>query len=210
MSLHSIRQFHGFDVETLDGAAGRIREALFDDVDWALRYFVVETGEWFGDSEILIPPMAVVRDDWGKRTIYVNLLQDQIRNSPRIDITRPVLRTDEAEFLDHYGYTHYWTRPSAGDAAASSGENAETARLHGTREMIGCAVRTQDNVDGQVEDLRFDDKGWAIEWIVVDPRDWSPGKNVLVSPERVAQMDWENGQIVLAMTRSELEKSPKF
>jgi hypothetical protein len=103
MALHSAKQFHGFTLQALDGKVGTIRETLFDEDAWVIRYLVVDSGDWLGNSEILIAPMSVVRLDWHKSTAYIELGTAQIRESPGVGVTRPILRTDEAEFLDQYG-----------------------------------------------------------------------------------------------------------
>ena len=225
MALHSAKQFHGFTMQALDGKVGIIKETLFDEDAWVIRYLVVDSGDWLDNSEILIAPMSVVRLDWSKSTAYIELTTAQIRESPGIGVTRPILRTDEAEFLDHYGYTHYWTGlPSGMPASSSDASPASAARrdlaeqdlaqvashLHSSLEAIGCAVRTSDETDGQIEDLRFDDQGWGIAFLVIDPHDWSAESSVLVSPSRVERVDWEEGLVALSMTRAELEHCPKY
>jgi hypothetical protein len=224
MALQSAKQFHGFTMQTLDGNAGTVKETLFDEAAWVIRYLVVETGGWLDHHEILIAPMSVTQIDWGKKTVYVNLTTDQIKESPGIGVTRPMLRADEAEFLDHYGYTHYWNglssalaptpQASADDAARREAIEHDLAQvasdLHSSVEIIGCAVRTSDDTDGQVDDLQFDDTSWDIAFLVVDPHDWSADSSVLVSPTRVEQVDWEETQVTLAMARNELERCPKY
>jgi hypothetical protein len=225
MTLHSAKQFHGFTMAALDGKAGTVKETLFDEDAWVIRYLVVDSGDWLGNSEILIAPMSVVRLDWKKSVAYIELTIAQIKEGPGIGVTRPILRTDEAEFLDHYGYTHYWSglqpaMPTASSdapqASATRHDNAEqelarvASHLHSSLEAIGCAVRTSDQTDGQIEDLQFDDQSWDIAFLVIDPHDWSAESSVLVSPSRVERVDWEEGQGALSMTRVELERCPKY
>jgi len=232
MTLRSVKQFHGFRLETLDGNAGTVKETLFDEEAWVIRYLVLETGDWLDNNEILIAPMPLVRLDWDKRTIYANFTSTQLGTNPGIGVIQPTLHANQAEFLDHYGYTHYWTGlrsvlPAAAsdtgtppqapaDAAASEREAAErdlaqaASGLHSSAETIGCTIRTSDGTDGQVEDLRFDDTSWDIAFFVIDPHDWSPERSVLVSPSRVERVNWEEGQVALTMTRAELERCPKY
>jgi hypothetical protein len=234
MTLRSVKQFHGFRLETLDGNAGSVKETLFDEEAWVIRYLVLETGDWLDNNEILIAPMPLVRLDWDKRTVYADFTSAQLRANPGIGVTQPILHTNEAEFLDHYGYTHYWTGlrsvpPAAAsdttadavpqapaDASASERDAAErdlaqvASSLHSSAETIGCAIRTSDGTDGQVEDLQFDDASWDIAFFVIDPHDWSPERSVLVSPSHIERINWEEGQVALTMTRAELERCPKY
>lgn len=54
------------------------------------------------------------------------------------------------------------------------------------------------------------DIDWTIRFVVVDTRNWWPGKKVLVSPDRVQHVSWEERRIVLSITRPEVEGSPEF
>ena len=41
---HSLNGLIGFRIKTTDGELGTVKQFLFDDEKWAVRYFVVQTG----------------------------------------------------------------------------------------------------------------------------------------------------------------------
>jgi hypothetical protein len=46
--------------------------------------------------------------------------------------------------------------------------------------------------------------------LVIDTRNWLPGRKVLVDPDRLRSVDWAERHILLDMGRGEVESSPEF
>lgn len=82
--------------------------------------------------------------------------------------------------------------------------------LRSSKEVRGYDIRASDDSVGHVEDFLIDAKDWTIRFVVVDTRNWWPGKKVLVSPDRVERVSWEDRRIDLGITRAEVEGSPEF
>jgi hypothetical protein len=49
----------GFAIEARDGRAGAVKDFLFDDESWAIRWLVVDTGDWPPGREVLLPVSAL-------------------------------------------------------------------------------------------------------------------------------------------------------
>ena len=47
------------------------------------------------------------------------------------------------------------------------------------KDLSKCA----DGEIGHVEDFIIDDETWAIRYLIIDTRNWWPGKKVLISPQ---------------------------
>ena len=54
--------------------------------------------------------------------------------------------------------------------------------LHSARTVAGYDLAARDGDIGHVEDFLLDFEAWVIRYIIVDARNWLPGKHVLVSP----------------------------
>src|SRR5688500_2716856 len=106
MELHSIKGLENFAVIAIDGDVGTVDEVYFDDEKWAVRYLVVDTGDWLSKRDVLISPISIRHVDWGTRTLRADLTQQQIRDSPGIDTAGPVSRQQEEELHRHYGYRY--------------------------------------------------------------------------------------------------------
>jgi hypothetical protein len=46
--------------------------------------------------------------------------------------------------------------------------------------------------------------------MVVDTRNWWPGKKVLVAPQWVTEISWGEAQVHVDMTREQIKNSPEF
>jgi hypothetical protein len=61
-----------------------------------------------------------------------------------------------------------------------------------------------------VEDLLLDDQSWAVRFIVIDTRNWWPGKKVLLSPQSIRSVSWPESHLVVTLTRDEIKNAPEY
>jgi uncharacterized protein YrrD len=230
--LHSLKTLDGFTISATDGQLGNVRDIYFDDQQWVIRYFEVDTG-WLAGRNVLISPISVLGIDWKRKTINVDLTQQQVNNSPGIDMARPVSRQHETALSSYYGYPLYWAGPYAWGYTAlptmleplpfeeGSGQRQlrlepevdssdDDPHLRTKDEIVGYDIQATDDTVGHVDDFLFDDQDWAILLMVVDTRNWWPGKHVLLSPRLVIDMSWEEKAVLVNISRSEIESSAEY
>jgi hypothetical protein len=107
--LRSLNELEGYAIGAADGEIGRVKDFLFDDETWAVRYLVVDTGSWLSSRKVLISPIAVGEPTWADRILPVSITKQQVRNSPNVDTDKPVSRQYELGYFDYYGYyPYYW------------------------------------------------------------------------------------------------------
>lgn len=230
--LRSMKQMAKFSVLAYDGEIGSINDFLFDDERWTVRYLVVDTGGWLTGRTVLISPHAVKRVAWHERNVHVSLSKEQVRNAPDIDTARPVSRQHEASLLNYYGYPFYWAGPFTWGATAypmlavpplevdpalqggarrpfRDGERGDP-HLRSADAVTGYYIHARDGEIGHVEDFVFDDIHWAITLMVVDTKNWWPGRHVLLSLDVVHRVSWEDRAVFLDANRAFIEQSPDF
>src|SRR4051812_22567769 len=100
--LLPIKLLSTYAVQTSDGWRSQILDLLFDDRNWAVRYWVLRSGGRFTRKRVLISPAAFQRLDRESRTIQLNLSSEQIENSPDLDTDNKITRQMEMEYFDHY------------------------------------------------------------------------------------------------------------
>jgi hypothetical protein len=76
------------------------------------------------------------------------------------------------------------------------------------KNIQGYQIQAGDGVLGAVHGFTFDDREWAIRYMIVDTRRWLPGRKVLISPAALDRPDWEEGVVPVSLTRKEVEESP--
>src|SRR5262247_2160585 len=107
--LRSLEELHGYTIHATDGDIGTVYAFFFDDKTWAIRYLVVDTGNWLPDRQVLISPIALGQPDWEGQFFSVKLTTEQVRNSPDIDTDKPVSRQQETLLHTYYDWPTYWS-----------------------------------------------------------------------------------------------------
>ncbi|HKK71663.1 MAG TPA: PRC-barrel domain-containing protein [Candidatus Krumholzibacteria bacterium] len=72
------------------------------------------------------------------------------------------------------------------------------------------AFRARDGDVGRVHDFYFDDDAWIVRYLVVDTGRWLPGRTVLIAPQAIEGIDWNERTIDLDLTKEQIEKSPEL
>src|SRR4029434_11296460 len=116
--LRSMNDLKGFDILATEGEIGDVEEFQFDDARCAVRYIVVNTGNWLAGRQVLVSPFSVLQVDRENRQLHVALTQSQVEKSPDIDIRQPESRQMEMNYADYYGYPYYWGSPLLWGAGA--------------------------------------------------------------------------------------------
>ncbi|MDZ7638959.1 MAG: PRC-barrel domain-containing protein [Bryobacterales bacterium] len=233
--MHSLKETLKFKVHAEDDVFGGISDFYFDDHHWSIRYLVIDTGNWLPGRKVLISPTSAGEPDWHEKSVPVVLNRAQIENAPPISTERPVSRQHEEAISLYYGWPRYWSAtglPAPGlgglphnapglplDKMAEAGnrfEESREARLHedpnlrSFREVMGYSISATDSDIGHVEDFLADMKEWRIRKLVVDTRNWLPGKDVVVGIEQISEVNWEDHRVSVAITKAEVENSPAF
>jgi hypothetical protein len=100
--LQSAKDLERCTLHAVDGEIGSGEELYFDDVKWAVRYLVVNTGGWLTGRRVLISPVSVGEVMENEKTIFIELTRGQIANSPPVDTGLPVPRSYEVEYYKYY------------------------------------------------------------------------------------------------------------
>ena len=229
----SLSYLHGAKVTARDGDIGKVKEALFDDRSWVLRYLVVETGNWLQDRQVLISPYAVQHPVGHDKHLHLSLSQQQVRDSPPVDTHLPVSRQQERELLTHYGYPSYWEGDALWGMGATPGAehrllsmehqaanramldrdatNNQDSHLRSSTEVSGYEIQATDHVIGKVDDLVIDDANWALRYLVVETSSWwQGGRKVLIGMNWADRIDAQAKKFHVKLSREEVKNSPPF
>jgi hypothetical protein len=212
----------GFKLSSLDGEIGAVSEFYFDDQHWAVRYLVADTGGWLSGRQVLISPYGLVGAIKEEKAIAVNLTQQQIQDSPSLDSDKPVSRQFEVDYHGYYGWPMYWGGPLMWGAypylvrdpdegkTSDEPEKSWDPHLRSTDAVTGHHLQATDGEIGHVEDFIIDDESWAIRYLIVDTRNWWPGKKVLVSPMWIERMSWSEQKVFVKLSRDAIKASPEY
>jgi sporulation protein YlmC with PRC-barrel domain len=85
---------------------------------------------------------------------------------------------------------------------------AEGEHLHSSAAVIGCRIEARDGAVGRVADLVVDDETWEITDVLVDSRQWLPGRMLLISPQVIERIDWPEKKVLLRLARNDILQAP--
>jgi uncharacterized protein YrrD len=80
--------------------------------------------------------------------------------------------------------------------------------LQSIRQLYGKKLGTQDGEIGHVKDFYFNDRQWAVRYVVADTGSWLPGRVVLLSPHAFGNFHMEGDSLLVNLTRKQIEDSP--
>jgi hypothetical protein len=186
---------------------------------------VADTGKWLPGRKVLISPISLGESAWDFGHFQVRLTKNQIEEAPGLDEDAPVSRQHEIRWTQYYGWPYYWegagvwgiaNYPNALfiqkelEAASEEISGAIDSHLRSETEVMGYHIQATDDEIGHVEDFILDDETWTIGYMVVDTRNWLPGRKVLVAPAWINSIDWSEGKVGVALTREQVKNSPEY
>ncbi|MAT99143.1 MAG: photosystem reaction center subunit H [Anaerolineaceae bacterium] len=225
-----IQNIRGFTIQATDGEVGSVETLYFDEQTWAIRYLVVNVGNWLLPDQILLSPVVVTDVDREEENISVALTKEQVKNSPHMDTKRPVSRQYEVTLHEYYNWNPYWlhaptysggltaprtaalekqpkgTEKTAAAAPADKGD----PHLRSTEEVEGYHINAVDGEIGHIEEFLVDTDFWFIRYFVIDTKNWLPGKEVIVSPSWIEDINWVDREVSVSMTQEMIESSPEY
>ena len=88
-------------------------------------------------------------------------------------------------------------------------KNERTATmLTKAKTLEGYTLDSRDGEIGTVKEFYFDDRYWAIRYLVADTGNWLTGRQVLIAPYALGAASKEEQHIVIDLTKKQIEDSP--
>lgn len=106
--LRSMSETVGRTIEAQDGPIGTVKDFLINPLDWSVRWFVIDTGDW------LPGPTSVLATEWIREIapdggpVRVDTTRHKIETAPSVDDVASLRRSDEERLFGHYGGRAYW------------------------------------------------------------------------------------------------------
>jgi hypothetical protein len=212
-----------YAIEAEDGDLGRCKDILVDDRSWNIRYLVGDTRKWLPGRKVLLPPSKVKEPDFSLRKLPLVLNKEQVKASPPLEEKAPVSRQYEIMWFDYYGISHYWLEedkigmtenptaiPIAKRESSTAGEAQEEIHLLSVKEIMGRGIAATDGDIGHVADFLADVRAWKLRYVIVDTRNWLPGRQVCISVSCVEWMDQMKEKVGIGLSREKIKESPEY
>lgn len=76
------------------------------------------------------------------------------------------------------------------------------------KDLDGFSLKEPDGEIGKVVDFYFDDLTWTIRYLIIKTGGWLSEKQVLISPSVVTNSNWDEKELTVRLTKSQIENSP--
>jgi hypothetical protein len=100
------------------------------------------------------------------------------------------------------------TKGESGGREPNNQTRREGIMLKNIKELYGHKLNAMDGEIGRVRDFFFDDRSWAIRYLVADTGSWMEGKMVLLAPHSFGRLNQGANELDIKLTRSQIESSP--
>src|SRR3954449_11614540 len=106
--LRSLKMMFGLPVVALDGKAGKVKDFIFDDQIWSIRFLVAETGSRLDSRLVTVPAVRMLpaRIDGGP--VRVEMTLGEVRNSSVMGVARTVSGRYGLAMLQWLLMRHRW------------------------------------------------------------------------------------------------------
>ena len=238
--LRNLKDLKNYQVSATDGEIGHVKNFYVEDEGWVVRYFVVNTGTWLTSRKVLISPISVHKLDWLARRLSVSISKEQVRNSPDVDLDKPVSRQNEEQYLGHCGYTTCWgsdgmwgeglypyamapgfagygvdrvkreREPEAYLRDERARHRNHDPHLRSCNALTGYHIHATGGDSGHVSGFFIDDETWPIRYLVVDNSNWWVGHKVLIAPPWIKGAHWSDQTVSVDLSRESAKNAPPY
>jgi hypothetical protein len=98
----------GHRIQARDGEIGDVEDFVIDDDTWAIRYLIVDTGNWWPGKKVLISTPWIERISWELSTVFINLTREAIKQGPEYTEEALITRDYKTRLHRHYNRQGYW------------------------------------------------------------------------------------------------------
>lgn len=230
--LRKLKNLEGFTIHGKDDDLGKVKDFYFDQQRFGLRYVVVDTGNWLKHQKTLISTKSFTKINYEQEEILVDLTSDELEEAPSLDKNKPISKVMEEKLVKHFDWPIYWVSPHPTDGPAIQAgsvirevlfdfneltaeekrtkENDVESNLRSFNEVRGYHIQAEDKEFGHLEDLFVDEEDWAIRYLLIDTRNILPGKDVLIAPEWLELISWNEEKIFVNKTKEEIKNAPEY
>jgi len=209
--LHTLSDLMGYSAQATDGEIGNVRNFIFDDITWEIRYLVVDVGSWLERRNVVLAISTVEQPNSENKTFSVRLTKDQVRESPDVDTEKPVSRQQEIAMEEYFGKFATWVHRNLDyGVPIPTGRKypvhtKEDPHLRSVRDLYGYEIRATDGELGRLESFILDDTTWHIGYLEVKAGKWLLDRNVLIPTLWIESVSWDNCRVNLHHSRSGLQ-----
>lgn len=193
-----------------------------------------------GGQSVLISPIAIQEVKHDDKSISVALTKEEVKNRPGVESVKTVSRKEEVKLNQHFGWGSYWLMAEAQEnletgshhgrkpwggfklpgflhgrlseqhSARSADDASEEPHFRATSEVRRYNVNALDGYIGYIKSFLLDDQTWEIHYIVVDTNVLEPGKKILMTPDWIKGINWNDHEVSVQLEKATIKQGPAY
>lgn len=221
-----LKYLRRYDLITKDKEKAKVKDFLFDEQAWKIRYIEADFGSFLSDKRILIPQSFISEISTDNRSLTAELTKDEIAKCPAPEAHLPVSKEFEIKVRKYHNLKNYWQisvvppanmpeayfppRPIKTPARKITERDIDT-RLRSFKELKAYSIEALDGSFGEVHDFIMDDTDRQIIWLIIDTEGWLPwSKKLMVSIKHLEQINFPEEKIYMNLNKENLKDAPEF
>jgi hypothetical protein len=219
----SLKQLLDYSVKATDGEKGNVKDFLFDEDKWIIRYLEIDLGTFFKDRKVLIGRTFLNTPEWSENIFPINITKSDIEKAPKLEKHLPVSLKYEEIYNKFNNQENYWDfqsitgrilypqRPIKSPKQELNEKNIDS-NLRSFQEIENYQVHSKDGVFGHICDFIVDDEDWQIVYAIIDTSNWVPWnkKKVIIPINSLVEISYIREEIKLNMNIDKIKNSPKY
>lgn len=215
-----MKEMRGYTVKATDGEIGKIHEFYFDDNAWTVLYLIAEIGNWLASHNVLISTSLIEKPILA--SVPISISKEQVKRSPKVTSEKPV--SQQHELLSDTIKRPYWNSFLIHNTDVTpemfynliipnknkSGTESFNPHMRSSREVLGYHIKADDGEIGYIEDFILDTETWIIRYIVIDTKNWLPGKKVMLGITWLNDISYEESIAFINLSRRFIEHCPEY
>lgn len=97
-----------------------------------------------------------------------------------------------------------------GGGEAAWRERGDDPHLRSVDAVRNYHIEATDGAVGHVEDFVIDEATWAVRYLLINTRNWLPGRKVIISPQQIREVSWLNSSVFVTLARDAIKSGPEF
>jgi len=85
LHLRSLVQIDRYELQATDGPMGHVCGFLVEEISWAIRRVVVDTGHWMAGRQVSVATQCITGMEWAAKIMKIQASQNEVRRSPEYD-----------------------------------------------------------------------------------------------------------------------------
>jgi hypothetical protein len=105
--LRDCNAIMNYQIHAVDGDIGALSGLLIDEDAWAIRFLIVDTGEWWAGHQMLIATELIEEVKWADASVWVDLTRQLLKDAPPYNSTLRLGSREETGIYQHLGRPGY-------------------------------------------------------------------------------------------------------